>query len=145
MASEAMELAVVPTLVKGVTLHRLPQKYDARGGLSFCEISRHVPFEMRRYFLLYGVADQAPRGAHAHRTLDQFMTCVHGRCTILADDGENRQEFILESPAVGLHIPPMTWSTQHLDSPATVLLVLASHPYDEHDYIREYDEFRALV
>ena len=82
----------------GVTLHRLPHVPDMRGNLSFGEIGDQIPFEVKRYFLVYGVASKEIRGEHAHRSLHQFLICVHGRCHVVADDGTNRQEFVLDSP-----------------------------------------------
>lgn len=37
---------------------------------------------------------------------------------------------------------PMTWGTQYDYSGDAVLAVFASLPYDDADYIRDYDEFR---
>jgi hypothetical protein len=39
----------------------------------------------------------------------------------------------------------MVWREMHSFSQGAVLLVLASLPYDEGDYLRSYDEFRAAV
>jgi UDP-2-acetamido-3-amino-2,3-dideoxy-glucuronate N-acetyltransferase len=145
MVSEALESISTTTRVRGVTLWRLPEVQDTRGALSFCEIGRHLPFTVERYFLVFQVAGEAARGFHAHRTLHQFLTCVHGSCHVAVDDGETRQEFVLDSPSLGLHLPPMVWGTQYRYSPGAVLLVLASDPYDEADYIRDYAEFRELA
>ena len=144
MAIQVLESAPIPTRVKGVTLHRLPQVHDARGALSVCELTRAVPFEVRRYFVVTAAAD-ASRGIHAHRTLHQFLSCIQGRCHAIADDGETRQEFVLDSPSLGLYLPPMTWGTQYRFSPGAVLLVLASDVFHEADYICEYDEFLTLA
>ena len=133
-----------PTLVAGVTLHHLPRVDDLRGSLSFGEGSLHVPFEVKRYFLVFGVSSQQIRGEHAHRTLHQLLICVHGSCHIVADDGVMRQEFALEQPNIGLHIGPMVWAVQYKYSPDAVLLVLASDSYDAADYIRDYTEFLAI-
>jgi acetyltransferase-like isoleucine patch superfamily enzyme len=134
-----------PTRVRGVTLHHLPQVDDLRGNLSFGEIGRQIPFEVRRYFLVYGVASKEIRGEHAHRDLHQFLICVHGRCSVVADDGENRQEFTLNAPSIGLHLAPMVWATQYNYSEDGVLLVLASAWYSPESYIREYTQFLELV
>jgi acetyltransferase-like isoleucine patch superfamily enzyme len=131
----------VASAVQGVTLHRLPKVDDLRGLLSFAEIGRHVPFEVKRYFLVYGVASAKIRGEHAHRTLHQFLVCVHGRCNVMADDGTHRAEFVLDDPTVGVHLAPWTWAVQYKYSPDAVLLVLASDYYDADDYIRDYGEF----
>jgi UDP-2-acetamido-3-amino-2,3-dideoxy-glucuronate N-acetyltransferase len=53
-----------------------------------------------------------------------------------------RREVFLNNPSVGIYMPPMTWGTQFDYSADAALLVLASHPYDPDDYIRDYDVFR---
>ncbi|MEO8595647.1 MAG: WxcM-like domain-containing protein [Candidatus Solibacter sp.] len=133
------------TRVAGVTLHRLPHVNDLRGNLSFGEIGEQVPFEIKRYFLVYAVASKEIRGEHAHRSLHQFLICVHGRCHVVADDSHSRQEFVLDSPTIGLHLPPMVWGIQYKYSEDAVLLVLASDKYDPGSYIRDYSEFLELV
>jgi acetyltransferase-like isoleucine patch superfamily enzyme/dTDP-4-dehydrorhamnose 3,5-epimerase-like enzyme len=135
----------VKTSVAGVMLHRLPLFQDMRGMLSVGEVGPHVPFEVKRYFLVFGVSGKEVRGEHAHRALRQFLVCVHGRCHVVADDGEHRQEFILDSPTTGIFLPPMVWATQYKYSEDAVLLVLASLPYDATDYIRKYGEFLEAV
>ena len=138
------EAGSAATLVEGVTIHRLPRVDDLRGSLTFGEAHRHVPFEVKRYFLVYGVSSQQIRGEHAHRTLHQFLICVHGSCHVVADDGRRRQEFVLDQPFIGLHLQPMTWAVQYKYSDDAVLLVLASGFYSAADYIRDYDEYLAL-
>jgi UDP-2-acetamido-3-amino-2,3-dideoxy-glucuronate N-acetyltransferase len=132
------------TRVDGVILRRLPMAPDLRGALSFGEVSRHIPFEIQRYFLVFDVSSEQVRGEHAHRTLHQFLICVHGRCCVVADDGVNGQEFVLDSPVIGLYIPPMTWAVQYKYSRDGVLLAFTSDLYDPGDYIRDYEEFLRL-
>ena len=133
-----------PALVEGVIFHRLPFVEDLRGNLSFAEVARHVPFEVKRYFLVFDVPSEQIRGEHAHRCQHQFLVCVNGRCSVVADDGIHRQEFLLDAPNIGIYLPPMTWAVQYKYSRDAVLLVLASDVYDAEDYIREYPEFLAL-
>ena len=139
------EPGVTETTVRGVTLHRLPNVEDLRGNLTFGETQRHVPFEIRRYFVVYGVASENIRGEHAHRNLHQFLICVHGACHVVADDGDAREEFVLNDPSVGLYLRPMVWAAQYKYTSEAVLLALTSDYYDPGDYIREYGEFRRLV
>ena len=140
----AMEAGAEATRVEGVILQRLPRVADLRGPLSFGEAGREIPFEIKRYFVVFAVDTEHVRGEHAHRTLHQFLVCVHGRCSVVADDGRHRQEFLLDSPHLGLYIPPMTWAVQYKFSPDGVLMALASDVYDPADYIRDYAEFLAL-
>lgn len=138
-------LEIRGTNVRGVTLHSLPFVEDLRGYLSFAEVGQHLPFTVKRYFVVFDVASKEIRGEHAHRQLEQFLICVNGSCHIIADDGENREEFVLDRPNLGLYVPPMVWSVQYKYSLDGVLLVLASDVYRPEDYIREYAGFKALV
>jgi len=142
--ASAPAAGISKTNVEGVTLHRLPLVNDLRGMLSFGEVGREVPFPVKRYFLVFDVATEQIRGEHAHRTLHQFLICVHGRCALVADDGQHRQEFLLDSPTVAVYIPPMVWAVQYKYSTDGVLLALASGEYDPGDYIRDYSEYLSL-
>jgi UDP-2-acetamido-3-amino-2,3-dideoxy-glucuronate N-acetyltransferase len=135
----------IATAVQGVTLHRLPLAVDLRGSLSVGEVGRHVPFDIQRYFLVFNVPSAETRGAHAHHECHQFLVCVAGKMAVMADDGSTRQEFILDRPNLGIHLPPMTWGVQYKYSADAVLLVVASHHYAAADYIRDYDEFLRLI
>jgi UDP-2-acetamido-3-amino-2,3-dideoxy-glucuronate N-acetyltransferase len=126
------------------TVYRLPRAKDLRGSLSFGEIGRQVPFEVKRYFMVFDVTSEHIRGEHAHRTLQQFLVCVAGRCHVVIDDGASRHEAVLDSPAKGVYIPPMVWASQYKFTRDAVLLVLASEYYDAGEYIRDYGEFLAL-
>jgi UDP-2-acetamido-3-amino-2,3-dideoxy-glucuronate N-acetyltransferase len=136
---------VVSTLVKGVTLHHFNHVKDLRGDLSVGEFEREIPFLPRRYFLVFDVPSEKTRGQHAHKSCHQFLICVKGRCAVVADDGKSRQEFMLDSPALGVYLPPMTWGTQYKYSSDAILLVFASDYYDAADYIRDYDVFTTLL
>lgn len=133
------------TAVKRVTWHKLNYVKDLRGNLSVGEFLRDIPFEPKRYFLVFDVPSEKTRGQHAHRTCHQFLICVKGTCAVVVDDGENRQEIPLTSPGHGVFMPAMTWGIQYKYSHDAVLLVFASEYYDASDYIRDYDEFISLV
>jgi len=125
-------------------VYRIPGAKDLRGSLSFGEVHRQVPFEVKRYFLVFEVPSEHVRGQHAHRALQQFLVCVAGRCNVVIDDGVSRHEVVLDSPSKGVYIPPMVWATQYKFTRNAVLLVLASEYYDASEYIRDYDDFLAL-
>lgn len=131
--------------VAGVTVHRLPKILDLRGNLVVGEFGRSVPFEPKRHFMVFGVPNAEIRGEHAHRTCKQFLICVHGSCSVVADDSRTRQEFLLDDPSIGLYLPPMVWGIQYKYSPDAVLLVFASEFYDPAEYVRDYGEFLALA
>lgn len=139
------EPGVVASAVRGVTLHRLRQVSDLRGSLSVGEFPDDIPFEVRRYFLTYDVPGAETRGEHAHLSCHQFLICVKGSVAVVMDDGTRRQEFLLDRPELGVHMPPMVWGIQYKYSADAVLLVFASHHYDSADYVREYGRFLALL
>jgi UDP-2-acetamido-3-amino-2,3-dideoxy-glucuronate N-acetyltransferase len=139
-AKNAIELSKV----NGVSLHHFHHAEDMRGSLIVGEFERQVPFIPKRYFLVLDVPSAKVRGEHAHHNCNQFLICVKGACSVLADDGSNREEFRLDSPKLGLYLPAMTWGVQYKYSQDAVLLVFASDFYDPKDYIRSYDEFQKL-
>ena len=141
----ASDAAAAVSRVKGVALHRMHRVEDMRGNLSVGEFGRSLPFVPKRYFLVFGVPSAEVRGEHAHRQCHQFLVCVCGRVSIVVDDGLQREEFLLDRPELGLHVPPLVWATQYRYSPDAVLLVFASEHYDAADYIRDYDEFLRAI
>ncbi len=131
-------------LIAGAGLYELPRVTDQRGHLSFAELGRSLPFAVVRYFLVFGVPSREIRGEHAHRMLHQFLVCVHGNCSVRLFDGDAGEEVLLNRPDLGLHVPPMVWTTEYKYSPDAVLLALASDIYREDDYIRDVDEYLTL-
>jgi dTDP-4-dehydrorhamnose 3,5-epimerase-like enzyme len=118
---------------------------DERGSLIALEAATGVPFGIERVYYIYGSDPGVVRGLHAHHTLTQWTICVAGACTIGLDDGRARAQVRLERPDVALEIEPMVWHEMRDFAPGTVLMVLASGPYDEADYIRDYRQFLELA
>ena len=130
--------------VPAVGVHHLPLIGSSYGNLSFGQYNDHIPFVPKRYFIIYDVPYDVTRGGHAHRVIDQFLICIKGSCVVTVNDGSNRESVLLDVPTRAVHIPPLIWATQQEFSPGAVLLVLASAPYDEAEYIRDYEEFLRL-
>jgi UDP-2-acetamido-3-amino-2,3-dideoxy-glucuronate N-acetyltransferase len=142
-SSAAPQAAVGVSAVRGVKRVAMKSAHDLRGRLAAGETGPEVPFEMKRFFVVYGVPSAETRGEHAHLRCQQLLVCVKGRVNVVVDDGRTREEHILDDPAAGLYVPPMVWATQYRYSEDAVLLVLASEPYDPADYIRDYRDFLA--
>jgi dTDP-4-dehydrorhamnose 3,5-epimerase-like enzyme len=128
--------------VSSVRLVELPIITDSRGSLSFGEYADQIPFLPKRYFVVFDVPAGEVRGAHAHRTIEQFLVCVKGSVSIVVDDGRHSEQVLLNNVGAGLYIPPGIWATQRDYSPDAVLLVLSSDVYDPEEYIKDYQEFR---
>lgn len=126
-----------------VFLIDLPVVSDPRGDLTFIEGGQHVPFAIRRVYYLYNVPVEAERGGHAHSELEQVIFALSGSFRIKIDDGKRRSEYWLRDPRKGLYISNLIWREMDSFSQGAVCMVLASKPYDEADYYREYDDFVA--
>ena len=124
--------------VKYITL---PKITDSRGSLSFVEANNHIPFDIKRVYYLYNVPSSAERGGHAHINLHQLIIASSGSFDLVLDDGFEKKTFKLSDPSIALYICPMIWRDIVNFRPGSVCLVLASMPYDENDYIREYAQF----
>lgn len=118
---------------------------DDRGQLIALEEGSDIPFSIKRVYYMYDTKEGVHRGFHAHRKLEQILVCVSGSCKVLLDNGTERKEVFLEKPYEGLYVSSGMWREMYDFSPDAVLLVLASEPYDESDYIRDYDQFLAEI
>lgn len=129
------------TSVFDCTLLELDKHASELGNLSVVENMHSLPFEMKRTYYLYDIPGGQSRGAHAHKDLQQFIVSVGGSFDITLDDGYNRRTFTLNRPYYGLLVPPGIWRDLVNFSAGATCLVLASEHYDEHDYIRNYEDY----
>jgi dTDP-4-dehydrorhamnose 3,5-epimerase-like enzyme len=131
-----------PTTILGVNLITLVQHRDARGPLAVLgQDEARLPFIPARIFFTYQANAQS-RGAHAHRVCEQILICTAGQLKVLVRDARGVEVILLNGPEQALHLGPMVWAEQYDHQPDTVLLVLASHAYDENDYIRDVAQWR---
>lgn len=125
----------------GCRVVELPRVTDSRGNLTFIEAQEQVPFAIRHVDYVYDVPGGASRGGHAHLRLEQFIVALAGSFEVLVDDGWHTERHFLSRSYYGLYVPPMVWREIDEFSTASVCLVVASHTYDEADYIRKYEDF----
>ena len=114
---------------------------DRKGNISVVENSNTIPFEVKRTYYLYDVPGGESRGGHAHKELSQLIIAASGSFTVTLDDGNVKRTFLLNRPYQGLYVVPGIWRTLDDFSSGAVCLVLASHGYDESDYIRDYNDY----
>ena len=114
---------------------------DARGNLTFAQDNDQVPFEIHRAFWVYDVPAGSERGGHSHKTLKECVIALGGSFTVTLNDGKETQRFLLNRPFRGLYIPPGYWSVIDDFAAGSVYLTLASQPFSEEDYIRDFDSF----
>ena len=69
------------------------------------------------------------------------MLRTSGSFEVLLDDSKTKRIVQLNRPYIGLHIPPGIWASEINFSSGAICLVLASHTYNEKDYLRDYHDF----
>lgn len=119
----------------------LPKVHFTAGNLTVAENLKEIPFEVKRIFYLYDIPGGECRGAHAHKECQQFLIAASGSFEVLLEDGLTKRIVQLNRANVGLHIQAGIWASEINFSSGSICLVLASHQYNENDYIREYKEY----
>lgn len=123
------------------SLIELPCIKNRTGNITAIENNEEIPFNINRIFYLYDIPGGESRGAHAHKECHQFLIATSGSFEVQLDDGKVKKTVMLNQPYRGLHIPPGIWASEVNFSSGAICLVMASHTYDESDYIRDYDLF----
>lgn len=117
---------------------------SAIGYISVAENKKNIPFEVKRIFWTYYTPESIVRGRHAHYKTEQILIAVSGRIIVTTERPDGKIDvFNIDSPHQGVYIPPNCWHTMQYSHTA-VQLVLASHEYDEKDYIRKYETFKEV-
>lgn len=114
---------------------------DRNGHITSINNNQEIPFAVKRIFYLYDIPGGESRGAHAHRECHQFLVAASGSFEVLLDDGITKRQVLLNRPDLGLHIPPGIWASEINFSSGSICLVLASHEYNEADYLRDYKDY----
>ena len=122
-------------------MDRLKTFTDSRGSLTIVEQGIDVPFDIQRVYWIHSVPPGEERGRHSNTVSSEYVIAVSGSVEITLEDYDGRRTYHLDAKDKGLLIPPDTWDEIRNFSPDAVLLVLASHSYDESTYIHSYEEF----
>ena len=113
------------------------------GYISLAE-NENLPFEVKRIYWTYFTPEDVERGGHSHIDLEQILVAMAGTITVNTEmPGGLKQTFILDSPNKGLLIPKLCWREMKYTHNA-VQMCIASIVYDEKDYIRDYEQFKAI-
>jgi hypothetical protein len=122
-------------------LIKLQRISDRKGNITPIENSKDIPFDIKRVFYIYDIPGGESRGAHAHKACHQFLVAASGSFEVSLNDGRVERIVQLNRPFIGLHIPPQIWASEINFSSGSICLVMASHEYNESDYLRNYDDY----
>lgn len=126
-----------------VKLNQLSKILDDRGNLSFIEENSQVPFIIQRSYWIYDVPGGEIRGAHSYHKNQEFIIALSGSFDVVLDDGRETKTFSLNRSYYGLFVPNGIWRSMENFSTNSLCFILASTPYDERDYERDYNQFLA--
>ena len=129
------------TTVYDCSMVEMDKHHHETGIITVIENGKTIPFDVKRVYYLYDIPGGESRGAHAHKELKQLIIAASGSFEVTLDDGNVKRTFTLNRPYQGLLVVPGIWRELNNFSSGAVCLVMASLPYDEKDYIREYDHF----
>jgi dTDP-4-dehydrorhamnose 3,5-epimerase-like enzyme len=124
---------------------QLPKILDERGNLSFFENNNQIPFQIARAYWIYDVPGGEVRGGHAYKTLREFIVALSGSFDVVLNDGKEEKRISLNRSYKGLYVPNMIWRQLENFSTNALVLIVADQPYNENDYIRDFDEFKNLT
>jgi oxalate decarboxylase/phosphoglucose isomerase-like protein (cupin superfamily) len=127
---------------KIVNLHQL---LDKRGNLTFIESEEHIPFKVKRAHWIYDVPGGEFRGSHAYKKNREFIIALSGSFDVILHDGKTEKKYSLNRSYYGLYVPHLIWRSMDNFSTNALALVLSSEPYDENDYIRDFEQFLKLA
>ena len=130
------------TTVHDCRIIDIPKIHDLRGNLSFVENDRPLPFVIRRTYWIYDVPGGEARGGHAYKELQEFFIALSGSFDVVLNDGQNTRVVTLNRSYFGLWVPNMIWRRLENFSTNAVCLILASMPYNEDDYLRDFKIFQ---
>lgn len=128
-------------MIPGCRFMEFSRMRERSGALTALESFKDLPFEINRVFYLYDIPGGENRGGHAHKLCHQLLIAASGAFDAKIDDGIRSQVIRLDRPYYGVYVPPGIWAEELNFSSGSICLVLASHAYDESDYIRDYSEF----
>lgn len=114
---------------------------DSRGNLSFIEANKHIPFSIKRTYLIYDVPGGEIRGGHAYKQLEEFIIALSGSFDIVLNNGKKNSKITLNRSYYGVYVPSLVWRKLENFSTNSLCMILASRPYEEEDYIRSHDKF----
>ena len=120
----------------------LSKIHNPAGNITIVEEKHNIPFNIQRIYYLYDIPGGESRGGHAHKELSQLIVAASGSFEVILDDGFNKKIVRLNRPNYGLLVVPGIWRELFEFSSGSICMVLASHKYDENDYLREYQSYR---
>ena len=128
--------------MKDILELRVARYGDSKQGILSVFQLKTLPITVKRIFTVSSNGNKPVRGLHAHKKCNQLIVCVSWKLELICDDGVKRVGKKLNSKSSAYLIPKGIWAEQiYTKGEMTVIMVLCDRDFEEHDYIRDYDEF----
>jgi hypothetical protein len=128
-----------------VRLIEFPKIPDERGNLSFLEEGKQIPFNVKRTYWIYDVPGGEKRGGHSYKQNEEIIIALSGSFEVILDDGIIKKSFLLNRSYYGLYVPNGIWRHMQNFSTNSLAVIIASVPYNEDDYERNYNLFKSSI
>lgn len=122
----------------------LPRFLDPRGNLAVIEECREIPFRIVRCHWIYDVPGGGGREGHAYFRNEEFIVALSGSFEVVVRTADGESRHTLNRSYRGLYLPAMTWRELTDFSTNAVVLVIDSRPYEEEDYITDFNRYLEL-
>jgi hypothetical protein len=131
--------------VQSCKVVELTKIHNLAGNITIIQNGDNQLFDVKRVYYLYDILGGSERGGHAHKKLYQLIVAASGSFDVILNDGRNKKTIQLNRPDFGILIMPGIWRELINFSSGAICLVLASHKFDEADYIREYSKYKKYI
>jgi hypothetical protein len=132
------------SFMPGVHILDVQSIIQPQGTISILEFGTLEPFIPKRIFFVHNVPTRQARGFHAHKNCAQLLISAQGVCVLEVIREGKKLNVTMDSSTKAVLLPKMTWASQTYLTSDSLLIVLASHPYDALDYIQDFQEFLSL-
>ena len=102
---------------------------------------KDLDFKPERIYWMSEFVSGTTRGNHALKTLRQAFFVLSGSVTLDLYSGETKTSVEMNKTSLILRVNPGIWRVILNASEDCVMMVLADHPYDENDYIRNWNQY----
>lgn len=102
-----------------------------------------LKFNVKRIYVVKSHTNKNIRDGHAHKNLDQVITCISGSVKIKFYNGKKTKIMTLNEKSNSIHVKKGIWREIIYLKKNTVLLVFCNLEYSEKDYIRSLNEYKS--
>ena len=141
-----MKERIQPIMESNQYLREIQTHAGSDGSLSVVDFEDPtLPFRPQRIFYLHGIGKSVTRGKHAHKKCKQLFIPLSGSCKLNFVNKSGSGSHILNSPCQSFLAEELTWCEISDFSEGSVLLIIASEPYDANDYIHDFATFESKI